>query len=303
MLLHLDNLLRDHLLRHVPALNSDPQQVRFQPPDTDLLTEVRAINEMVVSLYLVELREDRRLRSNERETVRRNGDVFSTRVPDRLECHYLMSAWSPAVTTHAVEPALDEHTLLYAACAVLFQSTPLRPSRVYPPGAPELAFWGRFANEDLPTRVAPPEGFPGLGDFWGAMGQDARWRPSVQVVVTIPIELNEELSGPAVTTRFADYRQWDAPHSPEVLVQIGGVVVNAGAPGGPSPLANVVVSLEDPATNEVLAWRRTNALGRFDFVRLREARYRLRTQGVGLPPLTRDIDVPAPSGEYDMRYP
>ena len=303
MLLSLDNLLRDHLLAEVGALGGNPQQVRFQPPDDDLLTAVRNLNAPALSLYLVELKENRALRTNERTTVFRNGDVFSTRAPDRLECHYVISAWSPAQPSPAIEPTLDEHQLLYEAARALLRHAPLNPTRVYPPGAPELALWGRFDNDDLPMMVAPPEGYSGVGDFWNAMGQDARWKPTIHLTATIPVELVEDLSGPMVLTRFADYRQWDVAGSEEVLIQIGGHVIHDSAPGGPTPLAGVFVSLADQVTNQVLAIQRTDENGRFTFERLRQAAYRLNTRGVGLPVNTRDIDVPEPSGHYDLRYP
>lgn len=303
MLLGLDNMLRDHLLAEVGALAGDPQRVRFQPPDDDLLTAVRNLNAMALSLYLVEVRENRGMRSNARTQALRNGDSFTTREPDRLECHYVISAWSPAQPSPAVEPALDEHQLLYDVATALFRHSPLRPSRVYPVGAPELALWGRFGDEDLPMQIAPPEGYHGLGDFWNAMGTEARWRPTVHLTATIPVELAEQPSGPIVLTRFADYRQWDAPDSAEVLIQIGGHVVNDGAPGGASPLPGVFVNLEDPVSNDILAIQRTDSEGRFTFERLRSNTYRLRTRGIGLPVLTRDIQVPANTGEYDLRYP
>ena len=303
MLLSLDNLLRDHLLAELPALGGNLQRVRFQPPDDDLLTAVRNLNATAINLYLVEVKENRELRSNARTDVVRNGDVFSTRSPDWLECNYIVSAWSPAQPSPAVEPTLDEHQLLYEAAHAFFRHVPLSPTGVYPPGAPELALWGRFQDEHLPMSVAPPEGYPGIGDFWSSMGQDARWRPSLFLTVSIPVELTEDLSGPMVLTRFASYRVTDSEGAGDTLLQIGGHVIDNGAAGGPAPLVGVFVSLEDLGSNQVLAVQRTDQDGRFTFERLRAANYRLSTRAVGLPVNTRDIAVPEPSGHYDLTYP
>ena len=62
-----------------------------------------------LNVYLVDLRENRQLRSNERvrEAKRHRQRNTSAR---RVDCHYLITAWSPAVITPAVEPTLDEHS-------------------------------------------------------------------------------------------------------------------------------------------------------------------------------------------------
>lgn len=305
MLVPLDNLLRDLLVSEVPALSS-AQQVLFQPPDDDLRTAVTNVDDLVLNVYLADLRENRHLRSNRRETVRRNGVVFQQQAPARLECQYLLSAWSPASPSPAVEPTLDEHALLYAATAALVRAAPLAPGRVYPSGAPQLAAWpARFRGEDIPLSVAPPEGYAGVGDFWGAMGQDARWKPTVHVSATIPLELFEEFSGPMVLTRFA---HWRAHGSTETLIQIGGFVRNQGAPlpsGDPAPVPAAVVNIE--TATGVLASTRTDGEGRFRFDHLTPSEpgtpYTLRSHAAGLPVITRPVDVPSPTGEYDLVFP
>lgn len=297
MLAQLDNLIRDHLVAEVPVL-AGPQQILFQPPDDALRTDVVNLNVMVLNVYLVDIRENRRLRADERERISRNGDVFTRPPPTRVECHYLMSAWSPAQPAPAVEPTLDEHALLYGAAAALFRHAPLSPERVYPPAAPELALWpARYRDQDIPMAVAPPEGYPGIGDFWSTMGQSARWRPTLHLVATIPVDLLEQLDGPMVLTRFADYRITGRPDSAEVLVQIGGHVLRQG-----TPVSDARVNLETSG-GAVLATLRTGTDGRFTFEGLAPDSYVLRTRAVGLPVVTRAINVPSATGEYDLVYP
>src|SRR5688572_18039719 len=108
MLQQLDVLIRDLLIDRIVALGN-VAQVRFQPPDGTLRTDVVNLNQIALDIYLVELREHRKLRSNERERGFENGFAFSERFPDRIDCHYLISAWSPTQLAPGVEPTLDEH--------------------------------------------------------------------------------------------------------------------------------------------------------------------------------------------------
>ena len=139
MLRLLDLLIRDLILREVPALIDD-QHVRFQPPDDVLRTDIGNLAGISLDVYLVDLRENRKLRSNERvRTTDGNGYVFEERVPDRLDCHYLISAWSPAtLAPPLVDPTLDEHALLYEVAAALMLNAPFNPTRVYAPGSAAL---------------------------------------------------------------------------------------------------------------------------------------------------------------------
>ncbi|HMN28756.1 MAG TPA: hypothetical protein PKE45_11455, partial [Caldilineaceae bacterium] len=38
-----------------------------------------------------------------------NGTAYDQPAPERLDCHYLISAWSPTDVTPQLEPILDEH--------------------------------------------------------------------------------------------------------------------------------------------------------------------------------------------------
>jgi hypothetical protein len=302
MLRRLDLLLRDVLRDALPVLASD-DQVRFQPPDATLRADVLNLNDLALDVYLVELRENRKLRTNERSPVFEDGFVHLEPAPALVDCHYLISAWSPAQP--ALEPALDEHALLYEAAAVLFQNAPLNPSRVYPPGAPALAAWPeRFRRTDLPTALLPPEGFAKLSEFWTTMGQDSRWKPVLHLVVTLPVVLVRELAGFMVTTRITDYRIAGLRETAEVWMQIGGHVLTRNPQPGEPPLAVAGAWVEiEPAAGGVTRRTRTNALGRFTFGRLRADRYRLHTVAAGLGALDREVDVPTETGEYNLLLP
>src|SRR5262245_48655344 len=105
MIHHLDNLLRHLFLAQLVDITSE-DQVGFQPPDEDWRGHVTNLQHNALNVYLVDLRENRKLRSNERARAVQNGMVSETPAPRRVDCHYLITAWSPAEITLAVEPAL-----------------------------------------------------------------------------------------------------------------------------------------------------------------------------------------------------
>src|SRR5262249_26905028 len=238
MLSLLDNLLRQTLMDGVSGLRKVQEnqsatpvtesQVGFNPPDNQWRSDVQHLQRNALNVYLVDLRENRRLRSNERVRSIENGIVYEDPAPARMDCHYLITAWSPTEQiTPQVAPVLDEHALLYEAAAVLIKNAPLNPSRVYPAGSQALKDWEPFSNIELPSVIAPVEGFPKLAEFWGAMGVGHRWKPVVYLIVTVPVELLREVAGPMVTTRITEYRQLGRPETAEVWIQIGGHVRDA----------------------------------------------------------------------------
>lgn len=222
-----DNLLRQVLIEQIGEL-ADEAQIRFQPPDTDWRTYVSNLTvggqpANALNIYLADLRENRKLRSNERVRSVENGIVSEEPAPARIDCHYLISAWSPAAVSPTIEPTLDEHALLYQVAAVLFQQGAFNPSRVYPAGSAALNAWPEaFRDHDLPAVVLPVEGFNKLAEFWSGMGQGALWKPAIYLIVTLPVALFVEIAGPMVTTRITEYRISGRPETAEVWIQIGG---------------------------------------------------------------------------------
>src|SRR4030095_316940 len=286
MIDHLDNLLRDLFMSQIGGL-PDEAQVRFQPPDEAWRNHVTNLEGNALNVYLADLRENRKLRSNERVREMTNGMVNEAPAPRRMDCHYLITAWSPASVTTAVEPTADEHALLYAVTGVLAKNEPLNPSRIYPDGSAALnAVPELIRNADLPTQLLPVEGFPKYAEFWGTMGVNHRWKPAVYLVVTLPVELEKEVAGPMVTTRLTTSRQTGKPETAEVWIQIAGTVTNPT--NKPVPEAWVHLDPGDYTTT-------TDIDGRFTFVRLRIGNYTLRVRASGFDEMSLPIGVPLPS--------
>lgn len=297
----LDNLLREILLRNVDGLTREREsQIGFQPPDEQWRNQVSA-EANLLNIYLVDLRENRKLRSNERVQTIENGFISETPVPARVDCHYLITAWSPAQPP--MEGSIDEHGLLYQTASVLLRSDPLNPSQVYPPGSLPLSNWPEdFQTVDLPLSILPPEGFPKLSEFWQTMGEGARWKPVIYLIVTLPVALLQVSASPMVTTRITEYRRVNQLGEADVWIQIGGHVLDATV-DPPVPLVNAWVQLEN-TDGDPLQTTLTDALGRFTFERLQPGdNYQLRWRAGARPePAPRPITIPSPTGEYDLQF-
>ena len=287
MIDYLDDLLRQLLSTRVPVLGAN--QISFSAPDRDWRNTVMGGLATVLDVYLVELYENRDLRSNDRYWQGTGNGQQEVRVPARLDCRYLISAWSPATVTPMVEPAVDEGVLLHEVTTVLMDSVPLDAAAIYGSTPLPVGFPEDMLNPPLPAVVAPLPPFEKLGDFW--MRMDTIWKPVVDLVVTLPVVHAPRLSGPPVTTLFAEYAPTGAV-SEEELTVIGGLVLLPG--GQPAESAWVrLVELGETVT--------TNPSGRFIFEGVRRGSYTLQAGLPGHADVTRSVAVPSLSGEYDLQ--
>jgi hypothetical protein len=311
----LDNLLRYLLGTQVPHLKVPAApavtdaQIRFDPPDDDFRayasnipvnTPTGTVKGKALDVYLVDIRENRHLRSNERVRTDAIDIVIDEPSPARIDCHYLITAWSPTKPTAVDEPTRDEQVLLYEALAVLFRSAPINPSLIYPPAAisPLITTVNPAIREsDLPTVVLPADGFPKLAEFWGAMGQGFRWKPALWLIVTLPVLLDHEVVGEPVTTELAGYGLNGGPID-ETRTTIGVEVVHAGA-----ALAGAWVRLETPLGVRLYEGLADDA-GHLVFVDVPAGGYVLqaRASGLGAAPPT-SIQIPSAAGGYRVSFP
>ena len=176
MIRYLDLLLRDLLVGSIAEL-VDESQVGFRPPDDDWIAHVASLTVdgspvNALNVYLIELRENRKLRSNEVVRSVDGGLVSETLAPMRLDCHYLITAWSGASVSPALEPAWDEHALLYEAAAALSRYDPLIPETIYgaaglgawPAGFPDVLRERSFPSRSCPRTASPST--PSSGGRW-----------------------------------------------------------------------------------------------------------------------------------------
>ena len=178
MIHHLDSLLRTLLLTNIDQL-TDEGQVGFRPPDDGWRTHVSTLNTMALNVYLADVRENRKLRSNAQHRVLEGDGYIDTPAPVRIDCHYLITAWSPTTPSPQVEPTLDEHALYYEVIALLMEKGDLVPAdtlETVPAGWEDIS---------LPLQVLPVEGFGKLPEFWGTVAW--RWKPMIYTIVTLPV--------------------------------------------------------------------------------------------------------------------
>jgi hypothetical protein len=293
MISFLDKLLRYLFASTISDITDGDTQVGFEPPDDNWRTYVTGLKEVALNIYLVDLRENRILRSNQRVRDFQDGSITETPAPRKMDCHYLISAWSPATANlPTVEPTVDEHALLYKVTASLMNAEPLIASQIYGPGGLPAGFPDIIADVELPSIVLPVEGFPKLAEFWGTT-KTVHWKPTVYVIITLPIVLQSKVAGPMVTTRITNYRITGSTQI-ETLIQIGGTVFS-----GTTAVPGAWVRIEDSSGTPITIATSDNN-GRFNFIGLTQGNYTLRVRAAGFAEVTRAIQVPSPTGEYDV---
>jgi hypothetical protein len=296
-----------------------PAVVNFVPPDAAL--SPRQAEGPVLNVYLAEVRENRTLRRNDLAQFQ-GRDRTEARAPARIDCTYLISAWSPEGGNDAEAAVAVEHRLLYGAAAALLRREPIVAREVFdiPDGLDDLHDNHRaefdaspFAQDpaildfyaldpilrdmELPTDVLPPEGFARLADFWGLMGAGAVWRPVAEVVVTLPVERTRRLVGEPVRSIGTTYGRRGVPRAPETLFHLAGQLFRDTDPRAVVPRATVRLErVEDDGRRSLVGVETTDGLGRFVFSGLRAAGHVLGAGGV-----EKAVEVPPASlEEYDF---
>ncbi len=302
----LDDMLRDLIQSRVATL-AGPTQVGFSPPNADWKAAVIAAGEERLNLYLYDLRENTGLRSNE-ITAFRTGQSIRQNLPSpRLDCTYLVTAWSPVAVSPLLDPTREEHALLYRVLAVLMHAQPIEASVVYsrlnPLGHTLAGVPSPLREQPLPSTVLLPGAVKEPTEFWTTMKVDSR--PAVRLTVTIPVILDEpEVDYPAVTTLTSRYEQIGTFGGTDVLVAIGGRVLKTT---DLAPISGAWVQLTGVAPPPITAVRLrgiTDSDGRFIFSRLPAGSYQLRAAAAGLGDQTfPPFDVPLATGTYDVHLP
>jgi hypothetical protein len=305
MIKELDDILTDLIQSRVPAL-AGLTQVGFDPPNADWRSAVVTTGEERTNLYLYDVRENLKLRSNERIRTVRNGILFERPSPSLMNCMYLITAWSPAnVAPPVTDPTPDEHRLLALIATLFLRRRSLVVRSVYEPGftIPSgrtlASYRPELQEEELPLDVAQPDGSQGLLDFWTTMG--SVWRPALRVTVTLPLFPDDpDIESPLVTTLGANYRQTGMPATEESYFSVGGTIL---VDSTSEPVGGASVRLRGlaPAAVQAIILRlTTRADGRFVYSRIPAGAYRIEAVAGALSAV-RDVDIPTETGEYDLR--
>jgi len=264
----LDETLKQLLIKKVP-LNPREVDISFDMPGREWSA---AISKPTVNIYLYDIHENRDLRDNEWRLERNNGIVTKRKPPVRVDLSYLITVWT--------SDTADQHRLLAHLLATLFRY----------PELPEELLLGdlKVLGYSLRTATAQPDGvLRNSADFWSAL--DNQLKPSINYVVTIPVDLDVAFSAPIVRTKTFRFQHRGA--LPEQVVQIGGIVHHKGKPDqGVSGATILVQELQMTAI--------TYAEGRYIFKNVDQGSYTFKVSAPGSK--ERQVQLAVPSASYDL---
>ncbi|MBX9895597.1 MAG: Pvc16 family protein [Nitrosomonas sp.] len=248
--------------------------------------------ETTINLFLYEVKENRELRQTAPNKVSSNGQAGNRRAPLRVDCAYMVTAWSKKTGENGV---LESHNLLGQAFYWLSRFPEIPEQYLTDAGMTGQLF-------DAPTMVAQMDGAKSAGEFWSALGIPPR--PYFNLIVTICMDLDQQIESPIVTTITSRYLQTGEPSSAEELLLIGGTVRDKDL----NPIPDAWVRFEPSTINpsQVSEIKITDQNGRFIFSRaVRGSGFTLQARASGYPEtLERSFDVvPSASGDYDLQFP
>lgn len=168
----LDTTLKNLLESELHTSIGSDISVNFATPDDQFPTSVSA---PVVNLFLYDIRENNELRSNEWSQERSNNKVRRIPDPKRVDCSYLVTAWSPADQRSRSQ---QEHMFLGHVIKVLLRY----------PTIPKEYLQGSLDDQELPlpTTTLQPGRLQSLGEFWQALG--GKPKAAFDYTVTIAIQ-------------------------------------------------------------------------------------------------------------------
>lgn len=272
-------------------LNEGSIDSEFKTPNKNY-----SVSTATANMFLYEVKENRALRDPVPFMTQVKNEYTKKMPPLRVDCSYLVTAWIDSANPDQIK---EEHQLLGSALAWL-SNFPTIPEKYLAPVVTD----GLNADVQLyapPTMVAQLDGGRNMGEFWTALGIPPR--PYFNLVVTITMDLNSLIeTSAAVTTLTTGFQQGKDIASAEERVLIGGRVLDAT--NGPiKPVVGAWVQLET-LTYEPLQTMKTNELGQFVFASIHQGKqYVLRANVTGLGSKSPVVDVPSPSGEYDIVFP
>jgi Pvc16 N-terminal domain/Carboxypeptidase regulatory-like domain len=239
-----------------------------------------------VDLFLYDIRENLELRSNEPTIERHNGQATIRRPPLRVAGSYLVTAWPGGVTGD--ELVLQEHRLLSQVLQVFARY----------PTIPEQFLKGSLKSQEppLPLVALHPDALKNLSEFWTSLGN--KLRPSLTVTVTISLPVFADVTEPIVTTKFAGFDVGTGVVE-ETLIQIGGRVFHqVSNPTGQLVAVGIAEAIVDILDIGLRA--KTDAEGRYSFLRVPAGSHTIRAIAVGFEPKTQPLIVPGQSADYEI---
>ena len=195
----------DATLQQLLAAPEAPEVLRGADVSFDTPARDYAPSRPTLNLFLHRIRENRALREPAPIMDRSGPTVVRRHPPLRVDCGYLVTAWSDLVAGSAVRVA-QEHKLLGLALLWLSRLGTIPPVYLH----------GTLADQAFPppvmaARPQPPDEEP--GQFWVSLGMPPRPAFSLQVTVALDLGIATDL-GPKVAASEVRLRAGPPPPPP-----------------------------------------------------------------------------------------
>ena len=175
MINDLDKTIEVLLKRELAPSLLEQVGISFAAPDSDF--PPASVTLPAIDLFLYDIRENLDLRSTEWIVDRLpGGQATRMRSPVRIDCSYLITAWSSESSTTR---AMDEHGLLSEVIKVLIRY----------PVLPEVLLQGSLKGQEppLPSSTLQPGRLQSVAEFWQALGGKPKAALNYTVTIGVPV--------------------------------------------------------------------------------------------------------------------
>lgn len=244
-----------------------------------------------LNLYLFSLVENRNLRRPAAEKMFADGKFVFTRPPLKLDCSYLVTAWSP---DNGDKGILAEQKLISEALTRLYAFPEIAVTQFKPPLEQPCA---------IPTSVALPEKNRELEGLWRSLNITPKPAFIYTLTISLPIPLPERAPGLPVKERVFEFTNpgdskqiFEKTETP--VVDIAGRVIDSNTK---SALEGVKIELElAKAPHELITSAKSNESGLFEFKDIPQTDYRLIFSKDGYMIKTQLVKVTKPISVQDF---
>jgi hypothetical protein len=186
-----EDLLKNELMPHIENV-----KVSFAAPDSNFH---KTITPPAVDLFLYDIRENTELRNaawiverqfeRDSTTGKITEKAFKQRSPVRVDCSYLITAWSGDGKSQPTE----EHLLLSEVMKVLLRH----------PTIPEVMLKGTLQGQEPPCAALQPGRLQSVGEFWQALGGKPKAALNYTVTIGVVPDRAIKTEVPVVDKRLA----------------------------------------------------------------------------------------------------
>lgn len=191
MIDELDDSLELLLARELPPALKGKVEISFATPDDQFSPGDEG--KLAVNLFLYDIRENNELRNNEWEVEHKENVVYREPPPIRIDCSYLVTAWSSADERYRPK---EEHRVLTEVMIILLRY----------PTLPKKFLTGSLEKRapPLPTTALQPGRLQSLGEFWQALG--GKPKAAFDYTVTISVQPHSAIKTDKVKNVDVDVR-------------------------------------------------------------------------------------------------